>query len=211
MASHAPGTVTTATILCTDVVGSTETRTRLGEELADRVFEHHHRLLRTITCEWGSAYAKSRGDGIMVVFPSATAGLEAIIAIEEAIVRANRTATAPLTIRAALSAGDVSWGEDDIGGLPPVEAARLLAVAGGDQVLCTDVVCLLAQGRCRRAFRELGPVRGKGLPQPLLAYELMWRGPETDEAPADGPGDDAADGPADDAGDDVDGRNHAQM
>ncbi len=176
MALRAPGTVTTATILSTDVVASTETRTRLGEERADRHFERHHLLLRAIAGDRGAIFTKSRGDGIMAVFPSATAGLEAIIAIERAIVRENQAATEPITIRAALSAGDVSWGEDDISGLPPVEAARLLAATEGDQVLCTDVVRLLSQGRCRREFKEFGPVPGKGLPEPMRGYELMWRG-----------------------------------
>jgi class 3 adenylate cyclase len=177
MAPRSPGSVTTATILSTDVVDSTVTRARLGEERADRHFGRHNQMLRTMTREHGAIFDKSRGDGIMAVFLSATAGLEAIIAIERRIARHNRTAVEPITIRAALGAGDVSWGIDDISGLPPVEAARLLAVAAADQVLCTDVVCLLSQGRCRCAFQEFGRVRGKGLPEPLLGYELMWRTP----------------------------------
>jgi class 3 adenylate cyclase len=191
MASRAPGTVTTVTILSTDVVGSTDARTRLGEELADRHFERHNLLLRAITSDHGSIFTKSRGDGIMAVFLSATAGLEAIIAIERAVVAANQAATEPITIRAALSAGDVSWGIDDISGLPPVEAARLLAVTDGDQVLCTDVVCLLSQGRCPCPFKEFGPVRGKGLPEPMRCYELLWcgTGPGTFEAPGHTDGD----------------------
>lgn len=170
-----PGTVTTVTILCTEVVGSAEIRERLGGEPADRLLADHQQLLRTMARERGSVFIRSRGEGIMAVFPSATAGLEAITAIEQALVRENRAAVERITIRAALSAGDVRWGEDDIAGLPPVEAARLLVATAGDQVLCTDVVYLLSQGRCRCEFREHGPVPGKGLPEPMHAYELMWR------------------------------------
>jgi class 3 adenylate cyclase len=166
--------VTTVTILYTDVVGSTEIRNRLGEEPADRLLAGHQSLLRTMTREHGSTFIRSRGNGIMAVFPSATAGLAAIIAIEQALVR-EQAAAERITIRAALSAGDVRWGEDDIAGLPPVEAARLLAATDGDQVLCTDVVLLLAQGRCQCGFSEYGPVSGKGLSEPMHAYELMWR------------------------------------
>lgn len=176
---RALGTVTTVTILCTDVVGSTEIRKRLGEEPADRLLAGHQRLLRTMTRERGSTFIRSRGNGIMAVFPSATAGLEAIIAIEQALVRENQTAAERIKIRAALSAGDVRWGEDDIAGLPPVEAARLLVATDNDRVLCTDVVCLLSQGRCQCEFREYGPVPGKGLSEPMHAYELMWRGADS--------------------------------
>jgi class 3 adenylate cyclase len=172
---RAPGTVTTVTILYTDVVGSPEIRRRLGEEPADRLLAGHQQLLRTMARERGSKLIMNRGDGIMAVFPSATAGLEAIIAIERALVRENQAATERITIRAALSAGDVRWGEDDIAGLPPVEAARLLVATTGDQVLCTDVVRLLSQGRSPGEFTEYGPVPGKGLAEPMHAYELMWR------------------------------------
>jgi class 3 adenylate cyclase len=174
--------VTTVTVLCTDVVGSTEIRKRLGEEPADRLLAGHQALLRTMAGERGSTYIRRRGHGIMAVFPSATAGLEAIIAIEQALVRENRktrAATERITIRAALSAGDVRWGEDDIAGLPPVEAARLLAATDGDQVLCTDVVHLLAQGRYPCEFTEYGLVPGKGLAEPMHAYELKWRDAES--------------------------------
>jgi class 3 adenylate cyclase len=172
---RAPGTVTTVTILYTDVVGSTDIRRRLGEEPADRILAGHQALLRTMARERGSVFIMNRGDGVMAVFPSATAGLEAIIEIEQALVREHQAATEPIKIRAALSAGDVRWGEDDIAGLPPVEAARLLAATGADQVLCTDVVRLLSQGRGLCEFTEYGRVPGKGLAEPMHAYELMWR------------------------------------
>jgi class 3 adenylate cyclase len=172
---RAPGTVTTVTILCTDVVDSAEIRRRLGEEHADRLLFSHQQLLRTMTREQGSVFIRSRGNGIMAVFPSATAGLDAIIAIERALVRQNAAAAEPITIRAALSAGDVRWGEDDIAGLPPVEAARLLVATDGDRVLCTDVVCLLSQGRSQCEFAEYGPVHGKGLSEPMQAYEVIWQ------------------------------------
>jgi class 3 adenylate cyclase len=170
--------VTTVTILCTEVVGTAEMRKRLGEEPADRILADHKSLLRTMADERGSMYIRSRGNGIMAVFPSATAGLDAIIAIERALILASRETQAAaerISVRAALSAGDVRWGQDDIAGLPPVEAARLLAATDADRVLCTDVVRLLAQGGRHCEFIEYGPVHGKGLAEPMHAYELMWR------------------------------------
>jgi len=186
MAARAAGMLTTATILFTDVVDSTATRTRLGEELAEGHFRRYYKLLRAVTTANGSVFIKSLGDGIMAVFESATAGLDAIIAVEQAIAQENQGATEPVTIRAALSAGDVCWGEDDVSGLPTVEAARLVAAADGDQVLCTDLVRRLAQGRSRHEFKDLGPLPGKGLLEPLRTYELLWRtvgGDQTERLP----------------------------
>ena len=175
MTTRQPGTLTTATVLFTDVVGSTVTRTRLGEELADDHFRRHEQLLRAVAAAHGSIFVKGLGDGLMALFASATAALDASVAIEQEIDNENEHAITPVTIRAALSAGDVCWMNDDVSGLPVVEAARLADVARGGQVLCTDLVRRLAQGRGRHEFKDLGPVTAKGLAGPLQVCELLWR------------------------------------
>ncbi|GAA3562633.1 AAA family ATPase [Nonomuraea rosea] len=172
---HEPGTLTTATILFTDVVSSTAMRIRLGEERANVVFRRLYQLLHSVVTASGSTFTKSLGDGLMAVFDSATAGLDAIIAVEQAVADENERALEKISIRAALAAGDVCWGHDDVSGLPTVEAARLVAVADGGQVLCTDLVRRLAQGRSRHEFKDLGRLPGKGLREPLHAYELHWQ------------------------------------
>ncbi|MFC4116520.1 ATP-binding protein [Nonomuraea zeae] len=172
---HEPGTLTTATILFTDVVSSTAMRIRLGEERANVVFRRLYQLLHSVVTASGSTFTKSLGDGLMAVFDSATAGLDAIIAVEQAVADENERALEKISIRAALAAGDVCWGHDDVSGLPTVEAARLVAVADGGQVMCTDLVRRLAQGRSRHEFKDLGRLPGKGLREPLHAYELHWQ------------------------------------
>lgn len=174
-APHDPGTLTTATILFTDVVSSTALRIRLGEERANVVFRRLYELLRSVVTASGSSFTKSLGDGLMAVFDSATAGLDAIIAVQQAVADENERALEKISIRAALAAGDVCWGHDDVSGLPTVEAARLVAVAEGGQVLCTDLVRRLAQGRSRHEFKDLGRLPGKGLREPLHTYELHWQ------------------------------------
>ncbi|MEV0621132.1 AAA family ATPase [Nonomuraea sp. NPDC050404] len=172
---HEPGALTTATILFTDVVSSTALRIRLGEERANVVFRRLYQLLRSVVTASGATFTKSLGDGLMAVFDSATAGLDAIIAVQQAVADENERALEKISIRAALAAGDVAWGHDDVSGLPTVEAARLVAVAEGGQVLCTDLVRRLAQGRSRHEFKDLGRLPGKGLREPLHTYELHWQ------------------------------------
>ncbi|MBF8190052.1 AAA family ATPase [Nonomuraea sp. K274] len=174
-APHEPGTLTTATLMFTDVVSSTALRIRLGEERANVVFRRLYQLLHSVVTANGSTFTKSLGDGLMAVFDSATAGLDAIIAVQQAVADENERAMEKISVRAALAAGDVCWGHDDVSGLPTVEAARLVAVAEGGQVLCTDLVRRLAQGRSRHEFKDLGRLPGKGLREPLHTYELHWQ------------------------------------
>lgn len=180
MTARTPGTLTTATVLFTDVVGSTRTRTSLGEELADDHFRRHEQLLRAIVAAHGAIFVKGLGDGLMALFSSATVALEASAAIEQAVEGENEYAVAPVAVRAALSAGDVFWTDDDVSGLPVIEAARLADVAHGGQVLCTDLVRRLAQGRGQHEFKDLGPVPAKGLGEPLQVCELRWQSGDRD-------------------------------
>jgi class 3 adenylate cyclase len=175
MTPRKPGTLTTVTVLFTDMVGSTSTRTRLGEELADEHFRRHDRLLRAVAVAHGSMFVKGLGDGLMALFDSATVALDATVAIEQAVSSENDQTIAPVSIRAALSAGDVRWLDGDVSGLPVVEAARLVAAAHGGQVLCTDLVRRLAQGRGGHEFKDLGATSTKGIPEPLQIYELRWQ------------------------------------
>ncbi|MFC6536082.1 hypothetical protein ACFQES_04490 [Nonomuraea salmonea] len=108
-APHEPGTLTTATILFTDVVSSTALRIRLGEERANVVFRRLYELLRSVVTASGSSFTKSLGDGLMAVFDSATAGLDSIIAVQQAVADENERAMDKISIRAALAAGDVCW------------------------------------------------------------------------------------------------------
>lgn len=175
MAQPPPGTVTTATVLFTDIVNSTATRSRLGEELADQHFERVYKLLRGVVRAGGAVFTKSLGDGLMAVFESATAGLDAVTAVERALIADNKWAVEPTSIHAALTAGDIRWQEDDISGQPAVEAARLVETADGWQVLCSDVVRRLARDRGRHAFKDLSDPAAAGSPEAVRTCELLWQ------------------------------------
>jgi class 3 adenylate cyclase len=66
---------TTATILFSDLVNSTELLQRVGDAAAQRVFETHHRLLRDAVAAHSGDEVKWTGDGLMVAFDSATAAV----------------------------------------------------------------------------------------------------------------------------------------
>ncbi|WP_345386407.1 hypothetical protein [Nonomuraea salmonea] len=67
-------------------------------------------------------------------------------------------------------------------GLPTVEAARLVAIAEGGQVLCTDLIRRLAQGRSRHEFKDLGRLPGKGCASRCTRTSCTGRAPITTSA-----------------------------
>ena len=132
------GRVETLTLLFTDLVGSTELRTRIGEERSDHLRHTHDGLLRDAISAVAGRVVKSTGDGVMATFLGAADAVGAAVAVQQAIDRHNRTADGGrLEVRIGLSVGDVTVEEDgDCFGLPVVEAQRLEVASAPGQILC---------------------------------------------------------------------------
>src|SRR5262245_60611669 len=75
----------TVTILFTDLVGSTELLSRVGEARADELRREHFGLLRTAIEQTGGREVKNLGDGLMVAFDGAASALDAAVAMQQAI------------------------------------------------------------------------------------------------------------------------------
>ncbi|MCW2544516.1 MAG: hypothetical protein JWM40_2068 [Frankiales bacterium] len=168
------GETGTATVLFTDIVGSTELRTRMGPDAADVLRRIHDGLLIDVIARHRGQLVKGLGDGVMATFGSASDGVDAAIAIQQAIHRHNTTSTGErLSLRVGLSTGDVVWEDDDCFGAAVIEASRICGAAEGDQVIATDVVRLLSR-QGGQAFRPIGELLLKGLPDPVPATEVLW-------------------------------------
>src|SRR5262245_6071956 len=108
----------TATILFTDLVGSTTSRARLGEERAETARREHHRLLGEAIAAHQGTLHKDLGDGIMASFAGAADAVAAAVAIQQVV-----TSAAPdddeaaASIRIGISAGDVAWERGDPHGM----------------------------------------------------------------------------------------------
>src|SRR5437764_7310320 len=166
----------TATVIFTDLVGSTELRSRLGEDAADELRRTHDRLVVEAVDANRGRLVKHLGDGIMATFTGASDALTAAVAIQQALDRHNRSGVSkvPMEVRIGASAGDVAFEEADCIGTPVIEAARLCSAAGGGQILVTEVVRLLAASAGGARVAAVAALDVKCLPAALAAYEVSW-------------------------------------
>jgi class 3 adenylate cyclase/tetratricopeptide (TPR) repeat protein len=162
------------TVLFTDLVGSTELAARLEPAVADVIRQTHFSALRRAIATSGGVEVKNLGDGLMVVFTTASAGLSCAVAMQQQVDQDNRRSGQSLQMRVGLSAGEVSKEGDDYFGDPVVEAARLCAQAEGGQILASDLARASAGRRTQQAFRSLGEIELKGLPNAVGVVEVQW-------------------------------------
>jgi adenylate cyclase len=81
------GRPATATVLFTDLVGSTALRQAVGDDAADQLRRSHDRVLRDAVAAHGGHEVKGTGDGLMIVFDSAVEAVAAAEAMQRGVER----------------------------------------------------------------------------------------------------------------------------
>jgi class 3 adenylate cyclase/tetratricopeptide (TPR) repeat protein len=163
-----------ATILLTDLVGSTRLATSVGPVRADELREEHFGLLRDAVGASEGKEVKNTGDGLMFAFPSASAAVRCAVAMQQLFERRFRNTEQGLHIRIGLGAGESTVKAGDYFGLPSIEAARLCAQAPSDGILISGLAKTLA-GRCEGTdFASAGELELKGFPEPVEAFSVSW-------------------------------------
>ncbi|OWY58645.1 hypothetical protein B7486_78845, partial [cyanobacterium TDX16] len=118
-------------ILLTDVVGSSELRSRLGDDRADELRRAHDALLGSAVAAHGGEVLRWTGDGLKASYPTASAAVASAIDMQRAARRysAQSDAVAALRLRVGISVGEVTFEDEDDHGVAVIEAARLEALA----------------------------------------------------------------------------------
>jgi len=163
----------TAIVLFTDLVGSTELRARVGEDAADALRADHDGLVTGAIEANRGTVVKNLGDGFMATFIGASDAVSAAVATQQAIDRRNRSSPTALAVRIGISAGDVVLEKDDCFGTPVIEAARLCAAATGGQILASEIVRWMARSG-GSTFTPVGSLELKGLSEPVPTVEVGW-------------------------------------
>ncbi len=172
--SRLPATRENVAALFTDVVGWTDISSQLTPAEGDSLRQGHFSLLRRSIAESDGTEVKNLGDGLMVVFPTASAALSCAVGMQQGVDLHNRSDDIPIGLRIGLSFGEVTRDEDDYFGDPVVEAARLCTLADGSQILATATTRAVAGRRSPHSFHGLGPLELKGLPEPVETVAVGW-------------------------------------
>jgi len=161
------------TILFTDVEGHTAIMRRLGDVKGRDVLRDHERLTRDALRANGGIEIKTMGDGFMASFNSAQGAVRCAIALQRAFRAYSAERDVELRIRVGLNAGEPIAEQGDLFGTAVIMAARCAAEARGGEILATDVVRQLAEGRGFR-FKDRGMFMLRGFEDPVRLFEVGW-------------------------------------
>jgi len=178
----------TVTVLFSDVEGSTDLRTREGDDVAQDVMRKHERLLRDQLEPYGGREVVFMGDGFMVAFASARKALECAIAIQRTFEQHNQSGPDhQIKVRIGLNSGEVLRESGTLYGTAVNAAARVSAKARGGQILVSQITRDLTAGVKDFNFVDRGMFDLKGFPTQWRLSELTWSDAPAAEVAAPAP------------------------
>lgn len=146
-----------ATILFTDIVGSTQTAAALGDAEWRNLLVRHDAMIRRALDRFGGGKVKATGDGVLAVFDGPSAAIRCGHAIAES------AAGLGLDVRAGVHAGEIEIVGADVAGIGVHIAKRVADLAPSREVWVSATVPGLAVGSGIE-FRERGSQILKGVP-----------------------------------------------
>jgi class 3 adenylate cyclase len=153
-----PSTRVLATVLFTDIVGSTRRAAELGDRRWRELLGVHDDLGRRLVEQWGGRVVKTTGDGLLATFDGPGRAIACAVALRDQL------GDVDLPIRAGLHAGEVELRDDDVGGIAVHLAARIMAEADPGEVVVSRTVRDLVAGSdlplTDRGTRRLKGVEG---------------------------------------------------
>ena len=135
-----PGDRVLATVLFTDIIDSTATLERVGDTAWRELLTAHNTRLRDELNAFRGREVKTTGDGLLAVFDSATRAVRSAAAMS----RAARQLGLP--IRVGVHTGEVEFVGSDVRGVAVHAAARVMSLAGADEVLVSSTTSDLLEG-----------------------------------------------------------------
>jgi class 3 adenylate cyclase len=154
-----------ATVLFTDIVGSTEQVSRLGDRRWSSQLEDHDRIVRAGLRRWRGTEIKSSGDGFLATFDGPARAVSCAAEIVDGV------ASLGLSVRAGLHTGECELRGGDVAGIAVHIAARVMHEAGPSEVLASSTVKDLVVGSGLR-FADRGPHALKGVTDEWRLYAL---------------------------------------
>ena len=146
-----------ATVLFTDIVGSTQQANRLGDRRWRYLLDEHHARIRRLLDRYRGVEVDTAGDGFFVTFDGPARAIRCACAVRDAVREIG------IEIRAGLHTGEVEHRGNAATGLAVHVGARVAALAQASEVLVTSTVQMLVLGS-GIGFADRGRHRLKGVP-----------------------------------------------
>ncbi len=154
-----------ATVLFTDIVGSSETASRIGDRSWRDMLAEHDRLVRHALQLFGGREIKTMGDGFLATFEGPARAINCARFIRDG------TRLMGLEIRAGLHTGEVEVTGDDVIGIAVIIAQRVTSHAQAGEVLVSRTVVDLVAGS-GLDFNDRGEFDLKGVQAPWHLFAL---------------------------------------
>jgi class 3 adenylate cyclase len=146
-----------ATVLFTDIVGSTERAAEVGDREWTALLEAHRRVVRRELERFDGREVDTAGDGFLATFDGPARGVRCAQALQSGV------RTLGIDVRAGLHTGEIEQRDGDIAGLAVHIGARVMAAAGAGEVLVSSTVKDLVVGSGIE-FADRGAHALKGVP-----------------------------------------------
>jgi class 3 adenylate cyclase len=153
------------TVLFTDMVGSTQTASRLGDRRWRLLLERHDEVVREAMGRFGGREIDTAGDGFLMSFDGPARAIRAAVAVRAGL------AEDGIPVRAGLHTGEVELAGDKIVGITVHVGARVAALAAENEILCSRTVKDLVAGSGFH-FSDRGTHRLKGVPDEWQLYAV---------------------------------------
>ena len=154
-----------ATVMFTDIVGSTEAASRLGDGRWRQLLNAHNDVVRNALDRWRGTEIKSTGDGFLATFDGPARAVQCASEIIDGV------APLGLDVRTGLHTGECELVGDDVAGMAVHIGARVMAKAEAGEVLASSTVKDLVVGSELR-FEDRGSHALKGVPDEWRLYAL---------------------------------------
>ena len=155
-----------ATVLFTDIVGSTERASRLGDRDWSDLIEQHHGVVRGLLARYRGTEVDTAGDGFFATFDGPARAVKCATSIVGAV------RSLGVEIRAGVHTGEVETIAGKAGGMAVVIGSWVGAMAAASEVLASQTVKDLTAGS-GLMFEDAGEHELKGVPDRWHLYRVL--------------------------------------
>jgi class 3 adenylate cyclase len=155
-----------ATVLFSDIVGSTEQASALGDRAWTARLEQHDRAIDRQLARFGGHLVKRMGDGVLATFDGPARGVQCAVAIRDALRQLG------IDVRVGLHTGEIERRGDDVAGVAVHLAQRVQAKAQSGEVLVSRTVVDLVVGSDLQ-FADRGEYELKGIPDKWRLFVVV--------------------------------------